>query len=206
MTERGRQAGRHPPADRLRAAGAGGDGPRGVRLRRRRRVGRDHPRRERRLLAAPTLPAADAGRRVRDRSVDDAARDAVAGSRWPSRRWPSTAWPIPTASSRPRAPRPRPACRSSCRRSSSRSIEEVAAAAPDATSWFQLYLQGAPGLSRSLVERAADGRLPRDRADRGPAGPRLSRAGPAVRVRAPAARQLRDEHPRRSHGRTTPTT
>ena len=57
--------------------------------------------------------------------------------------------------------------------SSSRSIEEVAAAAPDATRWFQLYLQGAPGVSRSLVDRAADERLPRHRADRGPAGPRV---------------------------------
>jgi 4-hydroxymandelate oxidase len=38
--------------------------------------------------------------------------------------------------------------------SSSRSIEDVAAAAPDATRWFQLYLQEAPGLSRSLVQRA----------------------------------------------------
>jgi 4-hydroxymandelate oxidase len=38
--------------------------------------------------------------------------------------------------------------------SSSRSLEDVAAAAPDATRWFQLYLQDAPGLSRSLVERA----------------------------------------------------
>ena len=38
--------------------------------------------------------------------------------------------------------------------SSSRSMEEVAAAAPDATRWFQLYLQDVPGLSRSLVERA----------------------------------------------------
>lgn len=40
--------------------------------------------------------------------------------------------------------------------SSSRSIEEVAVAAPDATRWFQLYLQGAPGLSRALVDRAAE--------------------------------------------------
>lgn len=38
--------------------------------------------------------------------------------------------------------------------SSSRSLEEVAAAAPDATRWFQLYLQEIPGLSESLVERA----------------------------------------------------
>jgi 4-hydroxymandelate oxidase len=38
---------------------------------------------------------------------------------------------------------------------SSRSIEEVAAAAPDGTNWFQLYTQRDPGRSRSLVERAA---------------------------------------------------
>ncbi len=37
----------------------------------------------------------------------------------------------------------------------SRSIEEVAAAAPDARRWFQLYVQGDWGLTRSLVERAA---------------------------------------------------
>jgi len=38
---------------------------------------------------------------------------------------------------------------------SSRSIEEVAAAAPDATLWFQLYVQADPGRTRRLVERAA---------------------------------------------------
>ena len=38
---------------------------------------------------------------------------------------------------------------------SSRSIEEVAAAAPDGTRWFQLYTQADPGRSRELVERAA---------------------------------------------------
>ena len=38
---------------------------------------------------------------------------------------------------------------------SSRSIEEVAAADPDGTRWFQLYVQADPGVSRSLVERAA---------------------------------------------------
>ena len=37
---------------------------------------------------------------------------------------------------------------------SSASIEEVAAAAPDGTRWFQLYAQADPGRSRSLVERA----------------------------------------------------
>ncbi len=38
---------------------------------------------------------------------------------------------------------------------SSRSIEEVADAAPDATRWFQLYVQSDRGVTRSLVERAA---------------------------------------------------
>ena len=39
--------------------------------------------------------------------------------------------------------------------SSSRSLEEVAAAAPDAERWFQLYLVHSLDWSRSLVERAA---------------------------------------------------
>lgn len=37
----------------------------------------------------------------------------------------------------------------------SRPIEEVAAAAPGGTNWFQLYTQADPGRSRELVERAA---------------------------------------------------
>ena len=37
---------------------------------------------------------------------------------------------------------------------SSLSLEEVAAAAPDAERWFQLYIVGGMGYSRSLVERA----------------------------------------------------
>jgi 4-hydroxymandelate oxidase len=37
---------------------------------------------------------------------------------------------------------------------SSRSIEEVASAAPDATRWFQLYAQADPGRTRELVTRA----------------------------------------------------
>ncbi len=37
----------------------------------------------------------------------------------------------------------------------SRSIEDVASAAPDARRWFQLYVQADWGLTRSLVERAA---------------------------------------------------
>jgi 4-hydroxymandelate oxidase len=36
----------------------------------------------------------------------------------------------------------------------SRSMEDVAAAAPDGIRWFQLYAQRDPGLSRSFVERA----------------------------------------------------
>jgi 4-hydroxymandelate oxidase len=38
--------------------------------------------------------------------------------------------------------------------SSSRLLEDVAAVAPAATRWFQLYLQDVPGLSESLVRRA----------------------------------------------------
>ncbi len=38
---------------------------------------------------------------------------------------------------------------------SSRSIEDVAAAAPDGVRWFQLYVQAGPAITRSLVERAA---------------------------------------------------
>jgi isopentenyl diphosphate isomerase/L-lactate dehydrogenase-like FMN-dependent dehydrogenase len=37
---------------------------------------------------------------------------------------------------------------------SSASLETIAAAAPDATRWFQLYPQAVPARSRSLVERA----------------------------------------------------
>ncbi len=37
----------------------------------------------------------------------------------------------------------------------SRSIEEIAAAAPDARRWFQLYVQRDPAVTRGLVERAA---------------------------------------------------
>lgn len=39
---------------------------------------------------------------------------------------------------------------------STRSIEEVAAVIPEATRWFQLYVQADPRRSRSLVERAAE--------------------------------------------------
>ena len=38
---------------------------------------------------------------------------------------------------------------------SSRSIEDIAAAAPGGTRWFQLYTQAEPGQSQELVERAA---------------------------------------------------
>jgi 4-hydroxymandelate oxidase len=37
----------------------------------------------------------------------------------------------------------------------SRPIEAIAEAAPDATRWFQLYVQSDPGLTRELVQRAA---------------------------------------------------
>ncbi len=40
---------------------------------------------------------------------------------------------------------------------SSRTLEEVAAAAPGGRRWFQLYVQADPGLTRELVERATAG-------------------------------------------------
>ena len=61
---------------------------------------------------------------------------------------------------------------------------------PDATRWFQLYVQADPGV-HAVARRAGRGRrLRRDRPDRRPAGARLPRARPAIRVRAAAARQL----------------
>ena len=106
-------------------------------------------------MAALPVPAAGARRRLAGRARDDVARpagvdagrdraDGVARPR-PSRR----------ASSRPRAPRRRPGSRSSPRRCRPRSMEEIAAAAPGATRWFQLYAQADPGRTRDLVERAA---------------------------------------------------
>ncbi len=67
---------------------------------------------------------------------------------------------------------------------SSRSIEEVAAAAPDGTRWFQLYVQSDPTVTRSLVERAAAAGYRAHRADRRPAAARLPRPRSTVGLRA----------------------
>ena len=74
---------------------------------------------------------------------------------------------------------------------SSHSIETVAAAAPDGTRWFQLYVQADLGVTRVARRAGGRGRLRGDRPDRRPAGARLSRAGPALRLRPLVARQLR---------------
>ena len=75
---------------------------------------------------------------------------------------------------------------------SSRSIEEVAEAAPDGTRWFQLYVQAEPGRSRRARRAGRSGRLQGDRPDGRPADPRLSRARPPQWLGAErAARQLR---------------
>ena len=77
---------------------------------------------------------------------------------------------------------------------SSCSIEEVAAAAPDAHPLVPALRPGGHG--RIALAGRASGRrgLWRDRPDGRPARPRLPRTRPAVRVRAPAARQL-PRHP-----------
>ena len=130
-------------------------GARGLRLRRRWRLGRDHPRRERGRLAAAPAAAAGPRRRQRGRPLDHAARPPGRRCPSPSPRWPPTASPTRTPRSRPPGPPPPPGCRSRSRRCRRGSIEEVAAAAPDGTRWFQLYTQADPARTRSLVERAA---------------------------------------------------
>ena len=73
---------------------------------------------------------------------------------------------------------------------SSRSIEEVAAAAPDAPRWFQLYVQSDAARTRSLVERAAAAGYGAIVLTVDLPGARLPRPRSAVRVRAAPARQL----------------
>ena len=87
-----------------------------VRLRRRRRLGRGHPRRQRCRLAATPVPAACPGGRLGGRSVDDAARRAVGDARRDRADGDPRRWRIPTPRSRPPGRPPRPASRSRCRR------------------------------------------------------------------------------------------
>ena len=91
---------------------------------------------------------------------------------------------------------------------SSRSIEEVAAATPGGTNWFQLYVQAAEAPESRPRRAGGGGRLPGDRPDRRPAAPRLPGARPPERLRAERpARQLRgrghdgDHRPDPSAGR-----
>ena len=62
-------------------------------------------------------------------------------------------------------------------------MEEVAAAAPDAPRWFQLYAPADRGAGRALVERAAASGFSAVAGDRRPATARQSRARPAQWIR-----------------------
>ena len=87
----------------------------------------------------------------------------------------------------------------------SRSIEEVAEAAPDAIRWFQLYLQQDPRRVAVVGRTRRDSRLPGDRPDRGPAGHGLPRTRSAVRLRPARPRQLprrRAQPPAAAQGRS----
>ena len=65
---------------------------------------------------------------------------------------------------------------------------EVAAAAPDAPRWFQLYVFRDRGVTRSFVEQAVEPRLRRDRAHGRRSPARAPRARPAHRVPHPRGR------------------
>ena len=165
-------------------------GPGGVRLRRRRGVGRGHPRRERGRLAAPPLPAAGAGRRVARSST--ATTMAGAPAAIPLAIAPMAVHELAhpeaeLATARAAAAAGVPFTLSTM---ASRSIEEVAEAAPDAIRWFQLYLQQDHERVAVAGRTRRDGRLPGHRPDRGPARPGLPRARSAIRLRPARPRQL----------------
>ena len=109
------------------------------------------PRRQRGGLAPPPLRRASSSTSPGS-IVDDLHRPA---SSLPvaSRRWPSS--PSPTRRRIEAARGPRRQVPFTLSTTSSHSIEAVAAGAPDAARWFQLYPQADPAISRSLVERAA---------------------------------------------------
>ncbi len=78
---------------------------------------------------------------------------------------------------------------------------EVAAAAPDARLWFQLYCFRDRGVTRALLSRSGRGGVPRRGADRGCPAPGKAGAGPAKRL--PAA--SRDRRAERRRGDRRPT-
>ena len=63
---------------------------------------------------------------------------------------------------------------------SSTTLEDVAAAAPDAARWFQLYWPRDPQLAESLVRRAETSRIPGDCAHRGHLVAGVAPPGPGV--------------------------
>ena len=143
---------------RLRAARAGADASTRARLRRRRGVGRDHPRRERRGVAAVPVPCRVCCGRQRRRSVPAGSSGARRACRSGSPRWPQVMALHPDAELR-RCPgaaaagiavlpldarRPFRWRRSRARRRRRR------------PRWFQLYVAAQPrSTAGSLVERAA---------------------------------------------------
>ena len=180
---------RDRPPGRLRTAGPGRDGPGRLRLRRRRCLGRAH--------ASPTTRrpgvAGGSGRASSSTSRGSAPRrrSSARRPRIPLAIAPMAvqSWPIPTPSrDGPGGGRGRhpvhavddvvPVDRGG-RRGGARRDPLVPALRPAATGRL------------AVARRTGRGRrVPGDRPDRGPAGPRLPRTRPAVRLRAPATRQL----------------
>ena len=78
---------------------------------------------------------------------------------------------------------------------------EVAAAAPEAPRWLQLYVFRDRGVTRALIDEAVEAGYRGDRADRRCAAGRLARARPALRLRG----RPRTSASRRSPPRSAPT-
>ena len=141
---------RRPAGDRPPAGAA-----RGLRLHRRRRRGGDQPPA---LAGRRSSGWSSAPRVLRDvsvgRPVDDAARAPRRRCRWSSRRPGSPGSCTPRASRRSPASPSGSASRTRSPPWARRSLEALAAAAPAARRWFQLYLWRDREASAALVERA----------------------------------------------------
>ena len=144
-----------PVATSSRSPGSGWT--RRLRLRRRRGLGRGHPRRERRGLAAPPVPATGPRRRRRGstRRDDDCSvgRSAL----------PIAIAPMAAHGAGPPRRRGGDRARRGRRRRAVHPLDDVVAARSrrsprrrrTARRWFQLYVQADPGRHATLVERAA---------------------------------------------------
>ena len=140
-------------------------------------------------VAAPDAPAARPRRRLVDRPVDDAARRRGGVPRARSRPMAAHGIAAPGRRGRHRpGPRPRPGIPFTLSTVSSRSIEEVAAAAPDGSAGSSSTTRPIRGLTPILRRASGGGRLRGDRPDRRPAGPRLPRARSPQRLQARTCR------------------